>query len=355
MTDQKSMESPLEAAAGAASERAVKTFELLGNETRLGILLALWEAKPLHPSEDQSIETLLLSFSELRDRVGVRDSGQFNYHLEKLVGPLVHDTGDGYVIRGTGEDIIEAVIAGTGVEGPTLELTQIDEPCELCGAPTAIGCDFRVVYQVCTQCPGFKKRIGVKSKPDDFGGLIYLSYFNPAGISEQSPQEIYEASTARSILRLAKMMNGICSSCSAPVETSLSRCGEHDPKASDIAHPVLEVESAGGEICPNCLRRSEVRPFFVCPVCKSSMIPPASLPAGLHPAVIDFFADRGISVGNWLDKASLLRVKSLMLQQDSALVSTEPLRVRVSIRHEGEELQLTYDDNVNFTDVREGS
>lgn len=250
---------------------------------------------------------------------------------------------------------MEAVIAGTGVEGPTLELTEIDAPCELCGAPTAIACDFRVVYQVCTQCSGFRMRAGAKAKDDEFGGMLFLSYFDPAGLSERTPQEVYEASTVGTMFRLTKMINGICPSCSARGEASLSHCGNHEPTASNIpADSVLDQATTDNDICPNCLRRSEVRPRFVCPVCKARMRPPTSLPAGLHPAVIEFYDDHGITVGDWIDPASLLRVKSLMLRQGSELVSTDPPRVRVTIRHRGHELHPTYDEAVNFIDVNEG-
>jgi len=59
-------------------------FSLVANETRMDVLKALWEADGPR------------SFSALRERVGVRDSGQFNYHLGKLVGHFVRKTADGY-------------------------------------------------------------------------------------------------------------------------------------------------------------------------------------------------------------------------------------------------------------------
>lgn len=53
-------------------------FMLLSHEIRIGILHALWRA--LEHS---------LSPAVLRDRVSVRDSGQFSYHLSALTGRLV--------------------------------------------------------------------------------------------------------------------------------------------------------------------------------------------------------------------------------------------------------------------------
>lgn len=68
---------------GGAGLSPDDAFGLLGNETRLAILQALGDAADP------------LSFSELRDRVWVSDSGQFNYHLDQLTGPFVGQTDEG--------------------------------------------------------------------------------------------------------------------------------------------------------------------------------------------------------------------------------------------------------------------
>lgn len=54
------------------SESVTDALEVLGNEIRVSILRELAEADGP------------LSFTELRERAGVRDTGKFNYHLEKL-------------------------------------------------------------------------------------------------------------------------------------------------------------------------------------------------------------------------------------------------------------------------------
>ena len=60
-------------------------FSLLGHGTRIGIIRALWRA-----GNDA------VSFSELRERADVTDSGQFNYHLGELVGTFLRREGEGY-------------------------------------------------------------------------------------------------------------------------------------------------------------------------------------------------------------------------------------------------------------------
>ena len=79
MTDSTVSGSPLESAAGAARSHVTDAFKLLSDEVRLAILLSLWEAS------DPLAENNAVSFSQLFDCIGIRDSGNFSYHLDKLV------------------------------------------------------------------------------------------------------------------------------------------------------------------------------------------------------------------------------------------------------------------------------
>lgn len=104
-------------------------FAVLGNETRMEILQTLGKG-------DEP-----LSFSELRDRVGMRDSGQFNYHLGKLQGHFIRKVDDEYELRGAGRRVVEAVLSGALTDDPVVEPTVIDMDCRLCGAPIELGFD----------------------------------------------------------------------------------------------------------------------------------------------------------------------------------------------------------------------
>ena len=64
MVSSDASESPLTTAAGAVGPETTEAFGLLANETRLAIMLALWEAYDPH-AEDNAV-----GFTELRGRVG---------------------------------------------------------------------------------------------------------------------------------------------------------------------------------------------------------------------------------------------------------------------------------------------
>lgn len=74
-----------------ANPSLATTFDLLGDKTRLRIVESLLEADP-EP----------LRFSEIRSRVGARDPGRFNYHLNRLRGSLVEQRDEGYVLTREG-------------------------------------------------------------------------------------------------------------------------------------------------------------------------------------------------------------------------------------------------------------
>lgn len=92
----------------------VDALSALGDETRIAILRELADAETS------------LSFSELRERVGVRDTGRFNYHLTKLCEYFVRDTGDGYELGHAGARVVDA--AGNAHPDPDLEAA-----CPVCG------------------------------------------------------------------------------------------------------------------------------------------------------------------------------------------------------------------------------
>lgn len=317
-----SLESP------AVDERAIETFKLLGAEARLEILLALWD------THDPRSETNTVSFSELYDRVEITDSGQFSYHLDKLIGDYVEDVDDGYRLRNVGHQVIRTVLSGTGFEDPSLEQTDIDIDCVYCGASTVISYHDERLYFVCTECEGSSRR---REEIDEPGGILFRGSFDPAGLANRNPREIYEVYIIEILADFIEAQSGICPDCSGPFNQSFELCEDHDPGPKTV--------------CPNCQRRYQFRAVYECEICKKAREIPPRLLLGGHPAVVSFYDDHGIVVGDVTDRRSLRRAIELMWAQESELVSREPLRVRVAIRHEGDELQLTYDEELEVVSV----
>jgi hypothetical protein len=90
----------------------------LGHELRIEILRELAAADEPLP------------FSTLRERVGERDTGRFNYHLTELCRYFVRDTADGYELGPAGSRVIDlaGAVGDGGVAAPAG-----DETCPVCG------------------------------------------------------------------------------------------------------------------------------------------------------------------------------------------------------------------------------
>jgi hypothetical protein len=154
-----------------------EVFGLLGNETRMAILQAIWDADGGDRPDDN-----VVTFTELRDRVGVADSGRFNYHLGQLTGRFVRKTDDGYRLRQAGLSVIRALLAGTIIDEPTLEPTAIDTPCPHCGATVEVRYEDEELVVRC--------REGKHSGPSQPPGTIINLHVPPAGLRDRTPDDL---------------------------------------------------------------------------------------------------------------------------------------------------------------------
>ena len=319
--------SPLEEAAGAAGPHATEAFALLGNETRLAILLALWELR--EPGTNDSA----LSFSELYDRIDYDNPGNFSYHLEQLEGQFIRKQDDeGYELRNTGLRIVQSVIAGAGVQDTHLEPTEIDRTCHLCGASTAVSYEDGTFYHHCTECDGVAERDGLPE------GWLSGMKLHPAGLTDRSAEELIAAAEVAAYRHMRTMFEGLCSACSGPVDAWLEICEDHD---------------ADG-VCSTCGRVPPYTAQFQCRVCKDFHGTTPAVISVFHPAVIAFYYDHGVSP-RWHAEEydGLTYVGDHDPEHETELVSEDPPRVAVTISLGDDELRLTFDETVTVVAVEE--
>lgn len=316
---------PIEISAGKAGSHAIDAFALLGNETRLAILLALWEEYDPHTTDNA------VPFSELFERVDYDDPGSFSYHLRQLSGQFIRQLSDGggYELRVPGRRFIQTVIAGAGVQDMALEPTEIDQPCPFCGGSTAIQYLDGLVVHVCTECEG---TTGSEAVP----GLLNSVPFDPVGLTNRGPEEVRAASRVAAWRQTQFMFDGLCPACSSPVRSWLEACTDHD--------------SLG--ICERCGTRFAVLARFECQVCKNHNVSSPHALAFFHPAVVAFYENHGVSTRFRADDAeSVQRVFDLMDSHDVEIVGEDPLRVDVTLARDGDDVRLTFDETASVTDV----
>lgn len=322
---------PLETAADTVGPGVVDVFELLGNETRLAILLALWEAFDPYDAGNA------VPFTALRKRVGVRHGEQFHYHLDRLVGDLVWKTDEGYELRDSGRRLVQTVIAGVDIEDPELASHETEIDCWVCGASTEASYRNQRVYTTCTECEGTLR----VAETEGVDGTISAFSFSPAGLVGRTPDEMVAASIFRGMQQYVMRMGNLCPVCDGPVDSWFDVCETHDREPDAL--------------CEACGRQWEVECRWLCRVCKHWGVSPPSSVAILHPRAVAFYQSHGIDIGYPIGRTDRVpRFWELMTAQKQELVSGDSPRVRVTISHAGEELRLTFDESMRLLEADEG-
>jgi len=276
-------------------------FGALSDETRIDILRALWEA------DDHE-----LSFSELREAVGMRDSGQFNYHLATLVDAFVAKSDGEYELKLAGMRVVGALLAGAYTMAGSVDPIDLDERCPSCGASMTFQYENEWVSFECTECS------------------VYTTFGVPPGVFDGYDVDSFPAVAdryGRALIRQAD--NGICPYCEGRVRPTVDAI--HGPDESAAVPDRLEDLPAVEYECDRCTET--VR---------------ADLGIALltHPAVVSFYYDHGVDVR----KDSTLRFGALTNER-SRIRERDPPRATVTYSADDEELTLTVDDELSVLDV----
>lgn len=268
-------------------------FGLLGNESRVAIVRALGEA-----SEER------LSFSKLRERAGIRDSGGFNYHLDRLVDTFVRREADGYALTFAGARVVGAILSGTFTEKGATEEFELDSTCPVCGS--TISASYRD-ERVTVRCPGCDERLS------HFG-------FPPGGFEDRDATELTRTFDRWLRNVFALLADGICINCSGRTHGSLTTESEYTKDGEEVA-VAFSCERCGDAAT------ASVGSFVV-----------------EHPAVVAFHHDHGVDV----DETTGWGLPWLRNER-TELRSADPLRAATRIELDGATLELAVDERLDVT------
>ncbi|MWG35316.1 ArsR/SmtB family transcription factor [Halomarina oriensis] len=173
-------------------------FDVLGEETRLAILSALVERRRESPSDPA------LSFSALRERSGVRDSGRFNYHLGRLVDRFVEKSESGYQLNYAGREVAGALLSGAYSVSESKGPTELDDDCPFCDASVLAGYEDGVVHVRCGN-----------------DHTLYRMGFPPGAAADRSIARVLALSSRLTYRDLELTIEGVCPECYGAVDRSL--------------------------------------------------------------------------------------------------------------------------------------
>lgn len=291
-------------------------FATLGNEIRLEIVRRLGDADGP------------LSFSELRDAVDVRDSGQFNYHLGELVGQFVHKTDEGYTLRQAGERVVEAVLSGAVTEAPVMEPTPVDETCHYCGAQIMVRYRAEQVDVFCTGCAGTYGDVHATDGidvPEEYGWLGGMP-LPPVGLEGRDADGVLRAAFGLGQTEFVAASSGICPRCSARTDRSIEACDDH----------------ADGGICRNCGRRRSVVFSSTCTNCNFATGGGVIQGLFAETEFLAFMTSHGV---NPMNPDSVTEYLSAISDYEAIVRSRSPLEVEVRLTVDGDTFVRTIDES----------
>ncbi|RQG93783.1 winged helix-turn-helix domain-containing protein [Natrarchaeobius chitinivorans] len=294
-----------------------EAFKLLSDETRLELLEALWEG-------DDPTDSSPMRFADLRERVTVDDPGQIHYHLDKLTAHFVRNSEEGYELRESGKRIVRMLLSGIALEHPEIEPVEIDVSCPYCGGQTL--CSYRDGwrYLECTDCD-------VRCVPSFPPGVISMSEFPPSGVRNRTPNEIGHADWIWAAHRRVSVIDGVCPECAGDMPiTSIYICDDHQPDWEEY------------QFCEHCESIFWILVTHVCKQCEYRWSMPISNYLTREPAVAAFYYDHGVEFDFGTPEQF-----GLLLDVEKELLSEDPLRIRMTIHLEDEELNLTYDNQLD--------
>lgn len=130
-------------------------------------------------------------------------------------------------------------------------------------------------------------------------------------------------------------MDGVCPECAGNMPVSSVRvCEDHHPDWEEY------------QFCEACGSIFWMLVSHVCEGCKYRWRMPTLFYPTREPAVIAFYYDHGIEFD-----LAMYEQRTQLLEYEEELLSDDPLRIRISIPLDDEELQLTFDERMDVIDV----
>lgn len=247
-----------------------------------------------------------MPFSDLLDSIDVRDSGQFNYHLGKLVPQFVRTAEDGYELTFAGEQVIGAAVSGVYTDTDvTVEAIDIGG-CLDCG--DTIEARYEAGW-LDIECVDYDMVItdGLPAPP-----VLAASH---------DPENLPRVFNRFLLTRTQSVARGLCQYCGGRVESS------------------LDTESCYGPFVQQS-----------CQACGAEVGTSVQALVLDHPAVVSFLYEDDIDT-----RETMVWNLDWLFDTDVTVAKEDPLRVELRIEQDDKRLEPTLDETLSVMDVARSS
>lgn len=273
-----------------------EAFALLSDPNRLDLVTTIAEA---------SRETL--PFSDLYERSNFEDSGQFAYHLDRLVGPFLRETEDGYGLRHAARIVHRLAVSGLLSDRGEAEVTTVETSCIRCGAD-----ELAAVYE--------GDRFWVRCR--DCGRRATVAPFPPRALANHDPARVpaaFDRYTLGSVVRAAE---NVCPWCASRLSASLERADDGWPAVDWVIR----------RECDHCRGWIYTRVYDL---------------LRLHPAVIAFHHDRGVDVLG----RSFWEAERAMAGRTTVAVDADDWAATVTLAHDDGAITVGLADDLRVSTI----
>lgn len=273
-----------------------EAFAILGNEYRAEIIRTL--------GDEQGTEgpRPTVPFSALYSKADVDiPTSQFNYHLQKLVGPFVDKTDEGYRLRHEAVTLYRTILAGTYTRKTRIEPFPVGVDCFECDEP------IKAQY--------IDRRFTIRCSACD---REYSATTAPPSIVEGDTDALLTRMDQYVRRRILAFSKGVCSICATGLQTRLL--------------PGEELAVPGAEQLDVVVHRS-------CPQCGAQQYMSVGLSLLYNAALIAFFQERGLDV----TMTPIWELEFAMTDRFVDVRSTDPWEIALYIDQDDTELELVVD------------
>ncbi|MDJ1431096.1 winged helix-turn-helix domain-containing protein [Halostagnicola sp. A-GB9-2] len=301
-------------------KRPTDPFKPLGNETRLEILRTLYDHR-----QTVSVTSDQLPYSTLRERVGVEDKGNFNYHLRQLREQFIEEGPDGYRLTFAGFEIAKVIDMDAWrsheERGPvSLANGYGGDGAEEAGMVGVVSGETDSNHD--TSLTAVYEDSVVKIRRGE--ATLFAHAVRPAGAAGREMSALLEVASTLWRHTIEQILEGICPYCHTTVERSLT-IESDGPWEYSFAANCPECGSLGGSHVGTALLN--------------------------HPAVVSFYWDHGIDV-----RDRRFWEFSFIGDEAVTVLDEEPLELRIDLELDGDQLAVVIDDDVCVVDTdRSGS